>query len=110
MVEESQPRHGGPSEEMTGYTYVPNDLCLSRDALVLYAVNVQDDGTSAVLTLHEGRGAAAPIIMAIEALANQGGWRMFPKGVELDNGLYLDLDAHVTSATVFWRPRYEREA
>ena len=99
-----------PSEQVCGYTYATGDLRVACDALVLYGVSVQDDGNNAALTLHEGRNAAAPVLMVINALANLGAWRHLRKGVELDNGLFLDLGAHVTSATVFWRPRRERQA
>jgi len=99
-----------PSEDMAAYSYCPNALCVSRDALVLFGVSVEDDGNNAVATLHEGRNALAPILMPVQALANIGAWRMLTRGVELDNGLFVAFDAHVTSVTVFWRPRYEREA
>lgn len=102
--------HYMPSECMAGYTYVANNLRVSGDALVLFGVSVEDDGNNAVATLHEGRGVAAPVIMVVQALANLGAWRMLTRGVELDNGLFVEFDAHVTSVTVFWRPRYEREA
>ena len=110
MERSGQGQIARPYEDMTGYTHITNDLCVSRDALVLDGVSVQDDGNNAVCVLHEGRNAAAPVILAINSLGGQGGWRHFPRGVELDSGLFVDLDAHVTSVTVFWRPRTEREA
>lgn len=102
--------HYFPSEAMSGYTYCTNSMCVSRDALVLFGVSVEDDGNNAVVQLHEGREVTFPIIMGVQALANLGAWRMLSRGLELDNGLFVEFDAHVCSVTVLWRPRYEREA
>lgn len=102
--------HYFPSEAMAGYTYLEGDLCICTDALVLFGISVEDDGNNAVVHIHEGRNALAPVLMAVQALANLGAWRMLTRGVELDNGLFVAFDAHVTSVTIFWRPRYEREA
>lgn len=102
--------HYMPAEAMAGYTYTTMNLRVSADALVLFGISVEDDGNNAVATFHEGRGVLAPIIMTVQALANLGAWRMLSRGVELDNGLFVEFDDHVTSVTVFWRPRYEREA
>lgn len=102
--------HYFPSEAMSGYTYMEDHLCISRDALVLFGVYVEDDGNNCVVHLHEGRNAAAPLVMAVQALANLGAWRSLTRGIELDRGLFVLFDAHTTSVTVLWRPRYEREA
>ena len=99
-----------PTEEMCGYTYVTNHLCVSRDALVWFGFTVEDDGNNGSITFREGRNALAPIIQVTNFLANVGINFQFPHGVELDSGLFVEFTAHVTSATVFWRPRYEREA
>ena len=99
-----------PTEEMAGYTYLTGETAISRDALVLYGISVEDDGAAAVVTLREGRGALAPIIMVINALATQGAWREWPRGIEIDNGLFVVPDGNTNSVTVLWRPRYEREA
>lgn len=119
MVEQASPPSEGqpdigyravPHEEMAGYTSTVVDLCISTDACVLYGYVVQNDGNNAVATFHEGRNVLAPVIFAHASLANQAIPAWFNRGVELDAGLFVDLDAHTTRVTVFWRPRREREA
>jgi len=99
-----------PPEEMSGYTYMTNDLCVSRDALVLYGYSVQNNGNNAVVTFHEGRNALAPILVVHNSLGGQCIPFWFNRGIELDNGLFVDMDGCTTSVTVYWRPRREREA
>ena len=99
-----------PAEEMAGYTYLPNSLCVSRDALVWCGYSIENDGNNSVVHFHEGRNALAPVIVAVATLANISIPHCFPHGVELDNGLFILFDDHTTSVTVFWRPRREREA
>ena len=99
-----------PAEEMSGYTYLTNGICVSRDALQWIGYCIQNDGNNCVVTFHEGRNALAPIIMAVQCLANLGLPHCFAKPIELDNGLFVAFDANTTSVTVLWRPRREREA
>lgn len=114
MVEENETPDIGykvvPKEEMSGYTYCPNDLCVSRDALRWDGLLIENNGNNAVVAFHEGRNALAPLICTVQSLANVSFCFCFPKGVELDNGLFVDFDDKTTSVTVFWRPRREREA
>lgn len=99
-----------PPEEMAGYTYMPGTLCVSRDALKWSGYSIQNDGNNAVVTFHEGRNAAAPVIMTVQSLANLTLTHRFEPPVSLDAGLFVLFDANTTSVTVFWRPRREREA
>ena len=102
--------HGFPFEQMSGYTWCPNSLCISRDALEWFGFIIQDDGNNGTVTFHEGRNALAPVIAVVNYLANVGMNFSFPFGVELDRGLFVDFTVCTASVTVFWRPRYEREA
>lgn len=99
-----------PWEEMSGYTYLTNSMCISRDALVLYGFLIENDGNNCLVHFHEGRNALMPVIMAAQSLANTSLPFNFPIGIELDNGLFVDFDGCTTSVCVLWRPRYEREA
>ena len=99
-----------PPEEMSGYTYTTVSLCISRDALVLYGYSVENDGNNAVVTFHEGRNALMPPVVTHNSLAAQCIPFWADRGIELDNGLFVNMDGCTTSVTVYWRPRREREA
>jgi len=101
-----------PREDMAGWTHITQSLCISRDALVLYGFTVE--GVQALVprlfTLHEGRNALMPIVEAVN-LPRWTSWaQWYGRGIELDNGLFVDFTTNIVSATIFWRPRREREA
>jgi len=99
-----------PAEEMTGYTYCVNHLEISHDACVFYGWVIQDDGTNGQVTFFEGPIAVGRIICVVDTLTPQClPFKSLP-GIELDAGLSVQFTDHITSVTVFWRPRREREA
>ena len=99
-----------PKEEMCGYTYTENDLHISRDACVLYGWSIEDDGNNGSVTFFEGPIALGNIIAVVNVLTPQTMPIKTLPGIELDNGLSVQFTEHITSVTVFWRPRREREA
>ena len=112
-VEQTRPSIGGkvvPHEEMCGYTRCINHLELSRDACVLYGWSIEDDGNNGSVTFFEGPILMGNIIAVVNFLTPQTIPVKSLPGIELDNGLSVQFTGHVTSVTVFWRPRREREA
>jgi len=99
-----------PTEEMCGYTYCPVTVQLSRDACVLYGWSIEDSGQGGVVTFFEGPIALGRIIAVVNVPALLTVPIKSLLGIELDNGLSVQLGAGITSVTVFWRPRREREA
>jgi len=99
-----------PPEEMAGYTYTPVHLHISRGACVLYGWTIENGAVAGVVTFFEGPIALGRIIAVVSVPANTTIPLKTLPGIELDNGLSVQLTQNVLSVTVFWRPRTEREA
>jgi hypothetical protein len=99
-----------PPEEMCGYIYTPVHLQVSRGACVLYGWSIEGAAAAGVVTFFEGPIALGRIIAVVNVLAGQTIPLKTLPGIELDNGLSVQLTLNILSVTVFWRPRTEREA
>jgi len=77
-------------------------------AVVLYGVQVYVSGqTGGTLVIHDGQNANAPIVFTIDVNANQSKNLITSRGLLLEHGLYLELHANITEATVAWLPFVE---
>ena len=86
-------------ERVTGSRAVCNSPCY------LLAVTVCSSGTAAaVVNLHNGETAQAPIVLDMGVLTSQ--WQDFPvrHPIFLSRGIYITIPANITSVTVHYLP------
>jgi hypothetical protein len=91
--------------------WVTEDRLVSADRFELwgFVVVASADGGSASL-YNKGQADAEALIGTFTALANSPTPIMFPKGVECDRGLFVNLVANVTGVLIIGRPIFEPPA
>jgi hypothetical protein len=88
--------------------WVTEDRLVSADRFELwgFVIVASADGGSA--TLYNQRSAEAEASLGTyKALANSPTVVMFPRGVELSRGLYVDIGANMTGVLVLGAPIFE---
>jgi len=90
------------------WTRVTSDQMISNTPTVLYGIQVYLSGqTAGVLIVRDGQNANAPIVCTLDVNAATSKNLPLGRGILLAHGLFVDLDAYITEATVMWLPFVE---
>lgn len=77
----------------------------SGTAKILYSINWVSDGTAGEVKVYDGSSTAGTLVHDEFGVINRGVYTPFGggDGIVLKNGIYLDIDSHVTGITVAYR-------